>query len=202
MATEFEKRIEIRDPDEVADWLQTSFRYLAEEIQIDEYFEPRGKPYLDMSREVGRVASHWLRIRTVSGESTITLKISNYDEDGNYSFAEEHQTKIAESNAMKMILRGAGFRKLVEVRKRRRIWVTGDCEVALDEVDGLGAFVEVEFKGNEAGNSVHALSAITETLRVLPFTWKYSQGGYPELLLKKVVKERGVQIGSTFSIPK
>lgn len=38
--------------------------------------------------------------------------------------------------------------RLVQVRKRRELWMYGGTRIHLDEVDGLGVFIELETEGN------------------------------------------------------
>jgi adenylate cyclase, class 2 len=48
------------------------------------------------------------------------------------------------------VLEALGFRAVATVDKRREPWRLGEVEVALDEVEGLGEFVEVESTGRDA----------------------------------------------------
>jgi adenylate cyclase class 2 len=61
------------------------------------------------------------------------------------------------------ILRMLGFRPVREVCKRRQpypfTWQNRPFEIALDEVDGLGRFVEIETQADEAGRAI-AIDAI------------------------------------------
>ncbi len=56
----------------------------------------------------------------------------------------EHETDISDSEEMKEILLMLGYTLAVEVKKNRRKANYGEYEICLDEVDGLGSFVEVE----------------------------------------------------------
>ncbi|WP_440989931.1 class IV adenylate cyclase [Haloarchaeobius baliensis] len=57
---------------------------------------------------------------------------------------EEFETAVAERAAMEGILDGLSFEPAATVRKRRRRFALSGYTVTLDEVDGLGEFVEVE----------------------------------------------------------
>ncbi|WP_257300649.1 class IV adenylate cyclase [Haloarchaeobius sp. FL176] len=57
---------------------------------------------------------------------------------------EEFETAVADRGAMEGILDGLGFEPAATVRKRRRRFALSGYTVTLDEVDGLGEFVEVE----------------------------------------------------------
>jgi adenylate cyclase class 2 len=57
---------------------------------------------------------------------------------------EEFETAVADRHAMESILDGLGFEPAATVRKRRRRFSLSGYTVTLDEVDGLGEYVEVE----------------------------------------------------------
>lgn len=56
----------------------------------------------------------------------------------------EHEITLAAGHDINGILQLLGLRPAVEVRKTRRRGRLGGDEVCIDEVDGLGSFIEVE----------------------------------------------------------
>jgi adenylate cyclase class 2 len=54
---------------------------------------------------------------------------------------------VGDAAAARALLELLGFREAVRVRKRRELYRLGGVEVALDTVEGLGTFVELESKG-------------------------------------------------------
>lgn len=56
----------------------------------------------------------------------------------------EIQTRLGDAQAMTQMLRALGFEPMVIVRKRRSSYRMGPCRVELDELRGIGRFVEVE----------------------------------------------------------
>lgn len=74
------------------------------------------------------------------------------------------------------LLQALGFRAVAEVRKRRMTWTLGAgdggegdfasqrVEVALDEVEGLGAFLEVEAMGENVSAASEAVERVLESL--------------------------------------
>lgn len=119
------------------------------QTQVDRYF---AHPARDFAR-----TDEALRIRRVGNENFVTYKGPKVDavtktrreielplpggDAGAHDFAE--------------LLAALGFRPVAEVRKRRRralvSWRGRQVEVALDEVEGLGSFVELELESNDAG---------------------------------------------------
>lgn len=89
------------------------------------------------------------RIRKSGSVSWLTYKGPNQDAVG--KIREEHEVKLENAEAadvMQKILIGSGFRPLAPVRKSRgryRLMVdSSPVELCLDQVEGLGAFVEIE----------------------------------------------------------
>lgn len=82
----------------------------------------------------------FIRIRTQNGASELTLK----QQRGPGLDKIEHETKIEDSQAMHQILLLLGWKPVVEVKKKRKKGKLGEYEICLDEVEGLGNFVELE----------------------------------------------------------
>jgi adenylate cyclase class 2 len=81
-----------------------------------------------------------VRIRTTSGVHTLKLKIPQ----ANALACIEHEVAVDDANAMAAMLVAMGYRPTVRIRKRRRTARFGDITPCLDDVDGLGLFLEAE----------------------------------------------------------
>ncbi|MFB6156252.1 MAG: class IV adenylate cyclase [Haloferacaceae archaeon] len=57
---------------------------------------------------------------------------------------EEHETEVGDPGEAAAVLEGLGFEPAAVVEKRRERWRLDGYEVVLDDVTGLGEFVEVE----------------------------------------------------------
>ncbi len=104
------------------------------------------------------------RIRTVGSRHVVTYKGPVVDSQT--KTRRELEVALAGNDARAKaaeMLRFLGFRPVREVRKRRQTWHLAwqgrDFEVALDQVDELGQFVEIETQADEAGRPA-ALAAI------------------------------------------
>lgn len=86
----------------------------------------------------------WLRIRQEtrqSGEKTIfTMKKSVTSQLDSI----EHETEIVNGEECENIILHLGFVPYVHVKKTRQKAQLGDIELCIDQVDGLGSFVEAE----------------------------------------------------------
>jgi adenylate cyclase class 2 len=81
-----------------------------------------------------------LRIRQQTGRNLLTLKRPGINDLHNT----EHETAIADVGEMNAILELMGYKLMVEVRKKRRKANAFGLDFCLDEVEGLGWYVEVE----------------------------------------------------------
>ena len=96
--------------------------------------------WLEPGAQAGEVGRNVLRIRTENDTKTIfTLKktIASLDKL-------EHETEVINADEMRSIIDLLGFELYSEVTKTRRKANVGDIEICLDEITGLGTFLEAE----------------------------------------------------------
>ncbi|MFW6448422.1 MAG: class IV adenylate cyclase [Halobacteriota archaeon] len=120
---------------------RAKFEYVGRYRQIDRYFDP---PHRDLA-----VTDEALRMRTVEDletgavEHRLTYKGPRADGEG--AKARLERTAVVDSaTAVGEILRALDFDVAGEVRKVRERYERDDTVVALDSVEGLGSFVELE----------------------------------------------------------
>ena len=106
--------------------------------QVDTYYDAPDRDFAETDEA--------LRVReevTEHDESTaITYKGPLIDESS--KSREEHQTRVQDREAIEGILYGLGFEPAATVEKDRERFDLNGYTVTLDDVDGLGQFVEVE----------------------------------------------------------
>lgn len=105
--------------------------------QDDQAHAPVGWDYGDP-----RGGVPFARLRTVEGRHAFTVKRPAE----NVLSCGEHETPVADRDGMHRVVLAMGFRATVRIGKVRRCAVVGEGQmlVCVDQVDGLGAFVEVE----------------------------------------------------------
>ncbi len=81
-----------------------------------------------------------LRVRETEGKFILTLKQPKSNEQD----AIEHETEVKDAGEMREILQHMGLHEAVRVKKARMKTHYNEWEICLDEVDGLGLFIEVE----------------------------------------------------------
>jgi adenylate cyclase class 2 len=94
-----------------------------------------------------RKSDEALRIRIKEEGARLTYKGPKLDEIT--KSRRELTVEINSPETMEQILIGLGFFRAGAVRKSRTKYRLGEATIALDEVEGLGSFVEVELAGGE-----------------------------------------------------
>lgn len=87
-----------------------------------------------------RVGVTFVRLRTQGGGCTFTTKTPV----DNVLACEEYETPVADREQMHYAIMAMGYRPTVRVAKQRRTAQVGDYALCVDEIDGVGAFLEVE----------------------------------------------------------
>jgi adenylate cyclase, class 2 len=108
-----------------------------------------------------------LRLRYAGGTCTLTYKGKKMKEY-RLKAREELNCGVESGRVMELILARLGFFQVAEVEKWREYYSYRGATVSLDEVTGLGSFVEIEALGNSGGEN-------------------------PEEFVRKIAKELGVE---------
>jgi len=113
-------------------------------FQYDRIYNEKGK--INPRGKKGNV----LRIRQQEDKILLTLKKNRTNELD----CIEHELEISSVEEMENILLQMGYQLAVEIRKTRQKAKYQNYEICLDEVEGLGTFVEVEKITNEPAEKV------------------------------------------------
>ena len=95
----------------------------------------------------------------------------------------ELTVSIGPAHSMEEILEKLGFMRVAEVRKVRYYYSLPDASVALDQVDGLGTFVEIEASAELVPEEASA--TVDRTVKKLGIAGEYITLSYLEMLLVK-----------------
>ncbi|WP_238324074.1 class IV adenylate cyclase [Salinispora pacifica] len=87
-----------------------------------------------------KIGVPFARLRTERGRHLLTVKTPVANEQS----CVEHETEVADREQMHAAIQQLGFYPTVRIRKTRRTATIGPMSLCLDEVDGLGAFLEIE----------------------------------------------------------
>ncbi|PZG13523.1 class IV adenylate cyclase [Micromonospora craterilacus] len=101
-----------------------------------------------------KIGVPFARLRTERGRHLLTVKTPVANEQS----CVEHETEVADRDQMDAAIQQMGFYPTVRIRKVRRTVALGLVSLCLDEVDGIGTFLEIEriIGAGEAGEQVQA----------------------------------------------
>ena len=136
MSGEIEVKYRVLDAAELARVLAERGIELSPPVrQDDQAYAPQG-----WREGESRIGVTFARLRTQEGRCTFTTKTPV----DNVLACREHETPVADREQMHHAIVAMGYRPTVRFAKRRRTARVGDYVLCLDEVEGAGAFLEVE----------------------------------------------------------
>jgi adenylate cyclase class 2 len=146
MKMEIEVKAKVRNLDDLVSKLKEIGCVLNEPVvQDDCIYNKKG---IDLSSH--NHGTSVLRIREQKGRIVFTLK----KDRSNELDCIEKEIEVNDKNTLEEIIELLDFEKTIEVHKKRQKGKYGDYEICLDEVDGIGFFIEVEKMSDEDGEKV------------------------------------------------
>lgn len=139
MGTEIEAKLKVSSLQQIKQRLERlDARFLEEQLQTDYHFD-------DANRTLQKT-DRCLRIRRQLSNQTerFFLTYKGAREKSRLKKRQEIEIKIEDADSTEKLLSALGYKKVLTIEKKRRIWQIGECEVALDELPLLGEFVEIE----------------------------------------------------------
>ena len=141
---EIEIKVNLENVKPLLDFLKSKAIFQSEKRQIDEYFSPSHDDFLAV-----RPVAKWLRLRNTEDKNSLNYKYWYYDAEGKSNHCDEFETKIDDIEPAKKMLAALNFKTIVMVDKLRKTWTYQDYEIAIDKVENLGDFVEIEYIGQD-----------------------------------------------------
>jgi adenylate cyclase class 2 len=158
---------------------KATFRY--ESFQHDTYYNAPHRNFLKDSDNV----NEWFRVRIAEGKAQINYKDFQPHNSKIKTHCTEYEANVDSEEQLSKILVAMDFAKLVDVKKTRKAWDYMDTEVSIDLVEGLGNYIEVEYKGKHTDVQI-ARDHLFEVLKMLGAkTGELDTRGYPYLVLEK-----------------
>lgn len=136
LVREVEVKYSVRDPEALHLALKRVGVALGGPVfQDDQAYAPIGWRYGD-----AKLGTSFVRLRTVDGQHTFTLKRPAE----NALSCDEFESPVVDREQMHLAIAAMGFYPTTRIAKARRTADFGDMTVCVDEVDGLGTFLELE----------------------------------------------------------
>jgi len=154
--------------------------------QTDIYFTPQHEDYSKKEP-----IEKWFRLRLSNEGNSLTFKKWYFNDVGkSENHCDEYEINISDGETAKKLISALDFQELVTVIKKRAIWIYNGIEIAIDEVQNLGTFVELEAKKVDGSiqDILEKLEALADELELIED--KSINLGYPILLLKQNGKNK------------
>jgi adenylate cyclase class 2 len=123
-----------------------------------------------------------LRVRYVNNAAVVTYKGAKLKNLG-LKAREELNTAVESGEIFEQILSRLGFIRTAGVGKWRETYTLGPATISLDDVEGLGTFIEIEVIADGARDTI--LSEIDRVKKELGITGEAILDSYLELLLSR-----------------
>jgi len=139
MYCEIEAKLKIESPEQIESILvELGAEFVAEQSQTDYHF--------DDNDATMRKADKALRLRrqTVAQTTQFLLTYKGPKEQSNVKKRQEIEFEVTDAEAAEKLFVALGYHMALVVEKTRRLWRLEGCEVALDKLDLLGDFLEIE----------------------------------------------------------
>lgn len=185
MKKEVEILVEVLDTKEEALKKLAVLKSIGDKKTVDIYFfDPKRE---DLKPDKDGQLKNCLRVRNKDGESSIAYKIDHFDKKGIWLYSDEYESEVSDYLKIDDILKKLGLKELVRIENIKSTFVNDKYEVVLEEVTGLGLFMEVER---------HDIEDNEDIVNIKKEIWDWIQGlgikigleqtmGKPELMLRK-----------------
>lgn len=160
------------------------YEFKGEKQTIDiYYFDPLRD---NLKPDVNNQLNECLRLRTKGDKYYITYKVDHFDNDKVWLYSDEYETEINNIKQFENIIQLLGLKKLLTINNKKTIYQSNEYEIALEEVEGLGNFMEVEYCTDENVDVKEIKSQIQKFINNLGFSVSEELNmGKPEMLLRK-----------------
>ncbi|OHB85866.1 MAG: hypothetical protein A2Z38_02010 [Planctomycetes bacterium RBG_19FT_COMBO_48_8] len=149
MYVEIEVKLKVNSLPEVEQKLaEVGAEFLAEQLQTDYFFDDANAALTTTDRCLR------LRRQSVAGSESFFLTYKGAKEKSNLKKRQEIEIEISEAESTQKLLSALGYKRILVVEKKRRLWQLGGCSVALDQLPLLGDFVEIEGPDDDTINDV------------------------------------------------
>jgi adenylate cyclase, class 2 len=178
---EIELKLPLRNGKQVEAFLNKKAEVAYTSFQHDMYYNA---PHRDFLQDTNNV-NEWFRIRLAEGKAQINYKDWLPHDTKAKTHCKEFEANVDSYEQLRQILDALNFSKLIDVKKTRKAWNYADVEVSIDLVEGLGEYIELEYKGRQTDVQL-ARDHLFKVLGELGAkTGELDRRGYPYLLLQK-----------------
>lgn len=162
-------------------------KFVSKNVILDTYyFDPLRK---NLKPDENLALYECFRLRKKDEKAFLTYKIDRFDENGKWLYSDENESAVQNADEIGKIIANLGLEELVVVDMVKEYYENEDYTIAIEYVENLGAFLEVESKKKfEKDEEIRLEKAKIEGY-ISTFGFDVSEDvgiGKPEMLLKKL----------------
>jgi adenylate cyclase class 2 len=165
----------------IKDKLKKIAKFEKKSKQKDEYFTPAHRNFVEPA-----FPFEWLSIRERGNKAILNYKHFYPENVETFTHCDEYETEIQAPEKINKIFCALNLKKLITVKKERETYnYKNEFEIALDKVEELGFFIEIESTENlaDVDKTRKKLFKFAESLGL--DVSKADKRGYPYLLMEK-----------------
>ncbi|MHC4260109.1 MAG: class IV adenylate cyclase [Planctomycetota bacterium] len=139
MCIEIEAKLKVDSLQEIAETLTAlGAEFVQEQMQTDYYFDDESAILTKTDRCLR------LRRQLTDRDERAFLTYKGAKEKDEFKKRREIEFEVTDADSVEKVLSAIGYERASVVEKKRRVWRFRQCSVALDELQSLGNFVEIE----------------------------------------------------------
>ncbi|MFC1677800.1 class IV adenylate cyclase [Planctomycetota bacterium] len=139
MATEIEAKLKVDALEPIAEkLLALGATFIEQQAHIDTFYDNSHSSLTKGGRGLR------LRICTTKAQQTYILTYKGKRQDSPFKKREELEIQILDPETTENLLLAIGYAKILTIEKTRKLYKFDNCEIALDYLEQLGNFIEIE----------------------------------------------------------
>lgn len=181
---EVEIQARIKNPKEVEKKLKRVGKFVKARKQVDKYFVMPQRNFFAKEPPI-----EYLRIRHEKDKNHLNYSFLHFGKNGWLRATDEYETLVDKPEVVEEIFNKIGLIPKITVIKTRKYFNCGNFEVTLDQIKGLGDFMEVEAK-KDLGGVDKTRKGCSDFLNSLNIKYEVKKDmGYPRMLYQKLHKK-------------
>lgn len=185
MKKEIEVLIQVFSAKSEVESVLSRFKFLGTKETYDiYYFDPLRD---DLKPQPNGHLRACFRLRQKQDSALLAYKVDYFNNKDVWQYSDEHETEVSDHQTAKKIIEHLGLKPLVEIKLKKHLYLDSDYEMAFEEVEGFGLFMEVELlKAPDDANVAEERKKIWEFIDKLGLKIGPELNvGKPEFILKQ-----------------
>jgi predicted adenylyl cyclase CyaB len=184
MAAEIEILVQIAEGQrELLEYFDSNSKLVGRSCVKDRYFYDPTRSHLKPDSQNRLYQA--LRLREKDDRHFITHKVDHFDKEEKWTYSDELETEVKDGGVVSEILKALGVKALTTIDTTKSTYRYQKYEV-IENVVGLGAFLEVEYKRVVSNDHMEIKAEILDLMNRLPCKYvRDFDGEKPELMIRK-----------------